>query len=56
MQMHSLIAKAFFAGAAARGAYFFATDWTHGYDEVIVLALLGILAHFAFQPAAKVAG
>lgn len=53
--MNSIIAKGFFAAAAARGAYFFATDWNHGYDEVIVLALLGILAHFAFTPAAKAA-
>lgn len=53
--MNKIISKAFFAAAVARGGYFFATNWNHGYDEVIVLALLGILAHFAFQPAAKAA-
>ena len=51
--MNTYISRAFFAAAAARGAYLWAIDWNHGMDEVLVLALLGILAHFAFQPAQK---
>lgn len=51
--MNTYISRAFFAAAAARGGYLWATNWAFGHDEVIVLALLGILAHLAFQPAAK---
>lgn len=47
--MNKYISQAFFAAAAARGGYLWAINWTHGFDEVIVLALLGILAHFAFE-------
>lgn len=52
--MHNIISKAFFVAATLRGAFFWFTNWTHGYDEVVVLALLGILAHFAFESKAKV--
>lgn len=50
---HRMISRSFFFIALLRFIYLIATNAIYGFNEVVVVAALGCLAHFAFESGSK---